>query len=78
MTASGEHEFGEFGGQYVPEPLVEPLAELMDAFEEIVPTDASVRTHGSCTESETRGVEHPSAAVGLSRKATARTRGATR
>ncbi|PSP50087.1 tryptophan synthase subunit beta [Halobacteriales archaeon QH_7_69_31] len=40
MADSGEHEFGEFGGQYVPEPLLEPLGELAGAFEEIVPTAA--------------------------------------
>jgi tryptophan synthase beta chain len=39
MADSGEHEFGEFGGQYVPEPLVEPLSELTAAFEEFVPTE---------------------------------------
>ena len=38
MADSGEHEFGEFGGQCVPEPLLEPLGELAGAFEEIVPT----------------------------------------
>ena len=38
MAEFGEHEFGEFGGQYVPEPLLEPLGELTGAFEEIVPT----------------------------------------
>ena len=38
MAESGKHEFGEFGGQYVPESLLEPLGELTGAFEEIVPT----------------------------------------
>ncbi|WP_254841193.1 tryptophan synthase subunit beta [Natronomonas marina] len=39
MADSGEHEFGEFGGQYVPEPMLEPLEQLTGAFEEIVPTE---------------------------------------
>jgi tryptophan synthase beta chain len=39
MADSGEHEFGEFGGRYVPEPLMEPLSELTAAFEEFVPTE---------------------------------------
>jgi tryptophan synthase beta chain len=39
MSDSEEHQFGEFGGRYVPEPMQEPLAELAGAFEEIVPTE---------------------------------------
>ena len=34
-----DHEFGEFGGRYVPEPLQGPLDQLAGAFEEIVPTE---------------------------------------
>jgi tryptophan synthase beta chain len=32
-------EFEEYGGRHVPAALEEPLAQLADAFEEIVPTD---------------------------------------
>ena len=32
-------EFAEFGGRHVPEPLEEPLAQLADAFESVVPTE---------------------------------------
>ena len=39
MADTGDHEFGEFGGRYVPEPLQEPLDQLAGAFEEIVPTE---------------------------------------
>ena len=39
MADTGDHEFGEFGGRYVPEPLLEPLDQLAGAFENIVPTD---------------------------------------
>ena len=39
MTDAGDHEFGEFGGRYVPEPMQEPLEQLAGAYEEIVPTE---------------------------------------
>jgi len=32
-------EFEEFGGRHVPEALEEPLAQLADAFESVVPTE---------------------------------------
>jgi len=32
-------EFESYGGRHVPEPLEEPLAQLTDAFDEIVPTE---------------------------------------
>ena len=32
-------EFESYGGRHVPEPLEEPLAQLADAFDEIVPTE---------------------------------------
>ena len=32
-------EFAEFGGRHVPEALEEPLAQLADAFESVVPTE---------------------------------------
>ncbi|XGI83205.1 tryptophan synthase subunit beta [Halorutilales archaeon Cl-col2-1] len=35
MSKEGEHEFGEYGGRYVPEMLEEPLEELADDYDEI-------------------------------------------
>jgi tryptophan synthase beta chain len=35
MSDSDDHQFGEFGGRYVPEPMQEPLEQLAGAFEEI-------------------------------------------
>jgi len=32
-------EFGQFGGRHVPEPLLEPLDQLANAFDDIVPTE---------------------------------------
>jgi tryptophan synthase beta chain len=32
-------EFEEFGGRHVPEPLEEPLAQLAEAFDSVVPTE---------------------------------------
>ncbi len=39
MSDADEHEFGEYGGRYVPEMMQEPLEELAGAFEAIAPTD---------------------------------------
>ena len=38
VTGESTGDFGEFGGRHVPEPLKEPLAQLADAFENIVQT----------------------------------------
>jgi tryptophan synthase beta chain len=35
-----QHEFGRYGGRYVPEPLQEPLQQLADAYDEIAETEA--------------------------------------
>lgn len=35
MSKEGEHEFGEYGGRYVPEMLEEPLEELADDYDDI-------------------------------------------
>ena len=35
----GDHEFGDFGGRYVPEPLQEPLEQLAGTFDDIVGDD---------------------------------------
>ncbi|MDY6775547.1 MAG: tryptophan synthase subunit beta [Halobacteria archaeon] len=35
MSKDGEHEFGEYGGRYVPEMLEEPLEELADDYDDI-------------------------------------------
>lgn len=37
---SREGYFGEYGGCYVPETLIEPLREVKESFERIVPTSA--------------------------------------
>ena len=39
MSDADEHEFGEYGGRYVPEMMQEPLEELAGAFEAITATD---------------------------------------
>ncbi|MEF8809198.1 pyridoxal-phosphate dependent enzyme, partial [Natronomonas sp.] len=39
MSDSGDHQFGEFGGRYVPEPMQEPLEQLAGAFEEIAQSE---------------------------------------
>jgi tryptophan synthase beta chain len=39
MSSPSDGEFGGFGGEYVPEPLQEPLAQLRTAFEDVVQTD---------------------------------------
>ncbi|QLD87276.1 tryptophan synthase subunit beta [Natronomonas halophila] len=40
MSDSDDHQFGEFGGRYVPEPMQEPLEQLAGAFEEIAQSEA--------------------------------------
>ena len=50
MGDSDDHEFGEFGGRYVPEPLLGPLEELAAAFDEIVPTEGFQREFRSVLE----------------------------
>lgn len=39
MSQPDGGQFGQFGGEYVPEPLQGPLAQLRGAFEEVVQTD---------------------------------------
>ncbi|WP_336133392.1 tryptophan synthase subunit beta [Natronomonas amylolytica] len=39
MSDNEEHQFGEFGGRYVPEPMQEPLEQLAGAFEEIAQSE---------------------------------------
>jgi len=39
MADDAAGEFGHFGGRHVPEPLLEPLEQLANAFDDIVPTD---------------------------------------
>ena len=39
MSEETKGQFGQFGGRHVPEPLLEPLDQLGDAFDSIVPTD---------------------------------------
>jgi tryptophan synthase beta chain len=34
-------KFEQFGGRHVPEPLEEPLAQLAEAFETVVPPRSS-------------------------------------
>ncbi len=39
MSEMEDHEFGEFGGRYVPEPMLAPLEQLAAAFEDIAASD---------------------------------------
>ena len=39
MSEEAKGQFGRFGGRHVPEPLMEPLEQLGNAFDEIVPTE---------------------------------------
>jgi len=39
MADEAKGQFGHFGGRHVPDPLLEPLDQLGNAFDEIVPTD---------------------------------------
>ena len=39
MADESKGQFGHFGGRHVPDPLLAPLDQLADAFDEIVPTD---------------------------------------
>ena len=39
MSEEATGQFGRFGGRHVPEPLEEPLDQLGDAFDSIVPTE---------------------------------------
>ena len=39
MSEEAKGQFGQFGGRHVPEPLLEPLDQLGNAFDSIVPTD---------------------------------------
>lgn len=39
MSDVDDHEFGEFGGRYVPEPMLEPLEQLAGAFDDIVDSE---------------------------------------
>jgi len=67
-----EHEFGKYGGRYVPEDLEEALDRLAEAFDTVVETDAfqerNVSTPFSAT---TRVVRHPSTTQRTSRASTA-------
>ena len=40
LPTGDDGDFGGFGGVHVPEPLVEPLAQLGEAFDAVVPSDA--------------------------------------
>jgi tryptophan synthase beta chain len=40
MSDAEDNEFGEFGGRYVPEPMLEPLEQLAGAFDDIVDSEA--------------------------------------
>ena len=39
MSDAEDNEFGEFGGRYVPEPMLEPLEQLAGAFDDIVDSE---------------------------------------
>ncbi|MUV86013.1 tryptophan synthase subunit beta [Natronomonas sp. CBA1123] len=39
MSDADDNEFGEFGGRYVPEPMLEPLEQLAGAFDDIVDSE---------------------------------------
>jgi tryptophan synthase beta chain len=49
MSQEG-NEFGQFGGRYVPDPMQEPLEQLANAYDEIVPTEEFQSAYRSIME----------------------------